>query len=196
VRLPSKDIVKLRSIAQRKKAGIPLKNEVKIESQVGGDLGAAKGTWFTAYVDQDVNVDVPGGPAPAGPVGAPAVAPAPAAPTAAPVGTPAPSPAPAAPSPAPVTASPVVSTPAAVTRPAVAGQPGERITVECFSDPLGADILIDDEYHGSTPSILKILPGNHQIELRLMGYKPHAQSLILTAGTGLRTIRVTLEKQP
>jgi hypothetical protein len=56
--------------------------------------------------------------------------------------------------------------------------------------------MIDDEYHGSTPSILKLLPGNHQLEFRLMGYKPHAQALTLTAGTGLRTVRATLEKQP
>jgi hypothetical protein len=74
-------------------------------------------------------------------------------------------------------------------------QPGEYITVECFSDPLGADILIDDEYHGSTPSILKLQPGKHQIEYRLMGYKAHVESLDLTPGR-LRTVRVTLEKQP
>jgi len=68
------------------------------------------------------------------------------------------------------------------------------VTVECFSDPLGADILIDDDFHGSTPSILKLAPGNHQIEFRLMGYKPHSQPLNLTPGTGLRTVRMTLEK--
>ena len=68
--------------------------------------------------------------------------------------------------------------------------------MECFSDPLGADIMIDDEYHGNTPSILKLVPGNHQIEYRLVGYKPHSQALDLTPGTGLRTVRMTLEKQP
>jgi hypothetical protein len=75
-------------------------------------------------------------------------------------------------------------------------QPAEYITVECFSDPLGADIVIDDEFHGSTPSILKLLPGDHRIEYRLMGYKAQSQPLNLKAGTGLRTVRMTLEKQP
>jgi hypothetical protein len=56
--------------------------------------------------------------------------------------------------------------------------------------------MIDDEFHGSTPSILKLLPGNYRIEFRLMGYKAHSQPLNLTPGTGLRTVRMDLEKQP
>jgi hypothetical protein len=173
VRLPNKEVVKLRCSPQRTNRAT--KDEIKVETQVGGDLGAPKGSEFTAYLDQEVNVDVGG---------APVVAPAPAAvaPT-----TPKPEIPPAPPTPVP---EPPVA------HPAPAAQPGEYITVECFSDPLGADILIDDEFHGSTPSIFKLLPGNHQIEFRLMGYKAHSQALNLTSGTGLRTVRITLEKLP
>jgi hypothetical protein len=210
VRLPNQEIVKLRvSPHKTTNAG---KDRIKVETQVGGDLGAAKGSEFPAYLDQDVDVEVKGAPAaPAPPtqVGAPAAAPQPAAPAPAPVVAPAPAavppptPKPEAP-PAPPTsvgATSVVSAPAAppatpVAHPAPAAQPGEYITVECFSDPLGADIMIDDEFHGSTPSILKLLPGNHQIEFRLMGYQAHSQPLNLTPGTGLRTVRMTLVKQP
>ena len=196
VRLPNQQIVKLRSISSRKRAGIPVRDEIKVETQVGGDLGARKGTEFTAYLDQDLTVVVPGAPAQPAPVVAPAVAPAPAA-------VAAPTPKPATPSPtlvptaAPaVVSAPVVHTAAAAPHPAPVAQPGEYITVECFSDPTGADIMIDDEYHGSTPSILKLVPGNHQIEFRLMGYKAHSQPLNLTPGSGLRTVRINLEKQP
>jgi hypothetical protein len=206
VRLPDQQTVKLRCSAH--KTSNAAKDEIKVETQVGGDLGAAKGTEFTAYLDQDVDVAVAAAPAPAQPAPAvvPAPAPQPATPSPAPVTTPAPAavapPTPQAETPpatpAPVAVPPVASAPATpvpAPHPAPAAQPGEYITVECFSDPTGADIMIDDEFHGSTPSILKLLPGNHQIEFRLMGYKPHSQPLNLTPGTGLRTVRMTLEKQ-
>jgi len=210
VRLPNKEIVKLR--VSPHKTNIATKDEIKVETQVGGDLGAAKGSEFTAYLDQDVNVDVAGAPAAPGqptPVVAPAAAPRPTTPAPAPVEAPAPAAVapptpkpetPAAP-PTPVAAPAVVSAPAApavapLAHPAPAAQPGEYITVECFSDPTGADILIDDEFHGSTPSILKLLPGNHQIEFRLMDYKTYSRPLNLAPGTGLQTVRINLEKQP
>jgi hypothetical protein len=210
VRLPNQQIVKLR-VSPEKTTNVG-KDEIKVETQVGGDLGAAKGSEFTAYLDQDVNVDGSGvsvaTPQPA-PVAAREAVPQPAPP--APTAVEAPAPAIAAPSApqaetpsepaAPVAAPPVVSTPAAppaapVAHPASAAQPADYITVECFSDPTGADIMIDEEFHGTTPSIIKLPPGNHQIAFRLMGYNPHSQGLNLMPGTGLHTVRMTLEKQP
>jgi hypothetical protein len=217
VRLPNQQIIKLRCSPHR--TNNAAKDEIKVETQVSGDLGAAKGSEYTAYLDQDLSVDLPGAPvAPAAPapVVAPAAAPAAPTPAPAPVVTPAPTPvvtpapapvaAPApqpvrpSPPPAPVAPRPVVSAPVAPVAPPVAHaapavQPGEYIRVECYSDPLGADIIIDDEFHGSTPSILKLVPGNHQIEFRLMGYRAHSQTLNLTPGSSLTTVRMTLEKQ-
>jgi hypothetical protein len=196
VRLPNQQVVKLRCSPQKTtNAG---KDEIKVETLVNGDLVAAKGSEYTAYLDQDVDVDVAGAPsAPAQPTPAPAPVAAP-APAAVAPSTPKPE-APPAP-PTMVTATPVVSAPAAppaapVARPAPVAQPGEYITVECFSEPSGADIMIDDEFHGSTPSILKLVPGNHRIEFRLMGYKAHSRPLNLTPAIGLQTVRMTLEKQ-
>jgi hypothetical protein len=204
VRLPDMKLVKLRCSPQ--KTSTAAKGEIKVETQVGGDVGAAKGSEFTAYLDEDLTVNVAGTPATPpqpSPAVAPAAPPAPATPVAAPVAAPSPEavagppPKPDATPVAPAPVAPVVSAPAApVTHAAPAAQPGEYITVECFSDPSGADIYIDDDYHGNTPSILKIQPGKHQIEYRLMGYKAHMQPLDLTSGTGLRTVRMTLEKMP
>jgi len=215
VRLPNQEVVKLR--VSPHKTTNAAKDMIKVETQVGGDLGAAKGSEFTAYLDQDVDVEAVGAPPapappapavpsqPVTPAPAPVVAPAPAAPaqpvapTPAPVATPTPAPI-AAPPPQPeappAPRAPVSPAPEVPAPPAPAVQPGEYITVECFSDPLGADIMIDDEFHGSTPSILKLPPGNHHIEYRLMGYKAQSQPLDLKFGTGLRTVRMTLEKQP
>ena len=71
----------------------------------------------------------------------------------------------------------------------------ERVTVECFSEPEGADILIDGEFVGNTPSILKVPAGDHHLEIQLSGHKPVTQALNLPAGSGLRTIRTPLEKK-
>ncbi len=203
LRLPNQNVVKLRvSPHKTTNAG---KDEIKVDTQVGGDLGVEKGTEYTAYLDQDI--DVAGAPsAPPTPAAAPPVAPQPAVPVPAPTPAPAqvaatpsspqPQTPPASPGPVPV-ASPIQASPATpAVHPAPIAQPVEYITVECFSDPLGADVMIDDEYHGSTPSILKLLPGNHRIEYRLMGYKPYSQPLTLKSGDSLTTVRVTLDKLP
>jgi hypothetical protein len=185
LRLPNLEVVKLR--CSTLKTAKVVKDELKVETQVNGDLGAPKGSEFTAYLDQDVNVELTEAPATPAPVATPAPAPAP---------TPAPKPVavPATPAPAPQTVPAPAAAP--VTPAAPAAQPGEYITVEFFSDPLGADILIDDEFHGSTPSILKIVPGSHRVEFRLMGYKARSQPLNLPPGSPLRTVRMPLEKQP
>jgi len=115
-------------------------------------------------------------------------------------GTPAPAP-PASSSPAPVTtAAPappnaeVAPSPATTPPPAPKIIPGEPVTVEIFSQPIGADIMLDGNFVGNTPSILKIRPGTHYLNLLLPGFKPWDQPLSLEAGGKLTTIRATLEK--
>lgn len=70
----------------------------------------------------------------------------------------------------------------------------DLVTVQCFSYPMGADILIDGDFVGDTPSILKLTPAKHQVTFQLDGYKTVTQPLDLTSDTGLRTVQVTLEK--
>jgi hypothetical protein len=241
VQLPDGTNVKLRSVGVRAKK--PWQDRIKVDSSFPGGVGAANGSEYTAYFDEERQVAV------SGPASNPALAAAPsAAPTAPPtqaptpppipvqgvvpspstatppvtsatptapppVATPAPpavttaaAPAPATPAQAPPAATtpavtaPAVTTPAPpATSPAASATPSaalasvERVRVECFSDPPWADILIDGEFYGNTPSMLKIPVGKHDLEIQLSGYKTYSRPLILQSGTGILTIRAPLE---
>ncbi len=230
LRLPNLREVKLRSV--RQKTSNPGKDQIKLETRLGDTVGAALGTEFTAYVDEDVEVEAAGAP----PAGVPALAAAtrpaevkPAAqapvrpvatPESAPVySTPQPTLAPPAPAPSVTPAatgarssapsSAVVTTgqttqpqarapkvtPATQTSAQETGTPAERATVECFSDPTGAEIFVNDEYYGNTPSILKLLPTTHRVDLKMPGYITYSQTLDLTQGGAFRTVRGSLEKK-
>lgn len=207
VRLPNQQIVRLRCSAH--KTNLAAKDQIKAEAPVAGDAGAPKGTEFTAYLDQDL--DVPSAPAPVPPVVTPAPAasiasaPKPNTPPAAPatvptaVVTPASAPKPAV-TPAPVATAPTPPAPQPQTAPKPAPAPpvpsGEYVRVNFVSDPDYAEIYIDEEYHGNTPAILKLPPGKHQVEFRIMGYKPQTQTLDLTSGGGFRDVRMTLTNLP
>ena len=175
VRLPDLTDIKLRSA--RTKAKNPGQDEIKVFSSFKGGVGAAQGTEYTAYVDQSKEVATSGPPASSALTAAPAPAPVQAAAS------------PAATTPAAPAASPAIS-PAQSTAPLVSV---ERIKVECFSDPSDADILIDGEFYGNTPSILKVPVGRHQLEIQLSGYKTYALSLNLEPGMEPRKIRASLE---
>jgi hypothetical protein len=211
VQLPDGSNVNLRSVGAKPKK--PWQDRIKIYSSFKGGVGAPKGSEYTAYVNEDKDVAVSGQPGSlAAPVATAPAAPATAAPVTAPTQAPAPSPAPAAPTAAPVTPAVTSATPTAVTQPAAPAGPEapaavspspaptppaktERITVECFSDPSGADILIDGEFYGNTPSILKLPVGKHELEFQLSGYKTFAMPLILQSGTPIRTIHPNLEQK-
>jgi len=115
VRLPNLQIVKLRSVREKtKRAG---KDQIKVEDRVSDGVGAPAGAAFTAYLDEDAEVDVPG----AGevkPAAAPAVAtpPVPAKETAV-----LPNPSPESP-----------RTPAAPPRPAITGSSSSATVINLF----------------------------------------------------------------
>jgi hypothetical protein len=180
VRLPDLTDVKLRSVGVHAKN--PGQDQIKIDSSFRGGVGVPKGTEYTAYVDEDREVAASGLPS------NPALA--------APPSTVAPS----VSSTTPVAPSAVAAPAAPVTSPAIPPVPSaatpanvERVRVECFSDPSAADILIDGEFYGNTPSILKVPVGKHDLEIQLSGYKTYAVPLVLQPGTGIRTIRASLE---
>ena len=233
LRLPNLREIKLRSV--RQKTSNPGKDQIKLETHLGDTVGAAVGTEFTAYIDEDIDVESAEASSPASrpttpPASRPpevkpaaqAVAPAAAAPvtSAPPVSTSQPAPVQSVPAPSattttarpaipsPTSATPVQSpqpqapsravaqaTPATAPTAQEPGTTAERVTVECFSDPSGADIVINDEYYGNTPSILKLLPTTLRVEFKLPGYKTDSRTLDLTVVTGLRTIRGVLEKK-
>jgi len=213
LRLPNLREIRLRSV--RQKTSNPGKDQIKLETQLGDTVGAAVGTEFTAYVDENVEVEAAGAsasmppsvssaasrpaevkPAAQAPVQAVAVpaASAPAAPTpqiAPRQSPPTPTVSPASRPPAP---TPTVMPTAQTTAPAAqeAEEAVERVTVECFSDPSGAEIVLDDEYYGNTPSILKLLPATRRLEFKMPGYRTYSQTLDLTQGGAFRTVRGTL----
>jgi hypothetical protein len=215
LRLPNLKEVRLRSVAQKTKN--PAKDQIKVETMLGAAVGVRMGTRFIAYLDEDLEVEAV--PAPEAPAATAPPPPASVTPTLAPTPAPAATNVPAPAETAPQTAQPTESipppTPAAApgaqpapAAPAVSQAPqlvaatgqqaagtGERVTVECFSDPTGADILIDGSFYGSTPSILKLTATAHHLEISMPGYKNYVQDLNLSVDRGFLTIRAPLEKK-
>jgi hypothetical protein len=66
--------------------------------------------------------------------------------------------------------------------------------VEVKSTPDGADITVDDRYMGSTPSTLKLAPGDHKIKLEKSGFKAWERTLAVGAG-GTANVNATLDKE-
>jgi len=67
-------------------------------------------------------------------------------------------------------------------------------SVEVKSTPDGADISVDEKYMGSTPSTLKLAPGDHKIKLEKPGFKAWERTLTVSAGT-TATVNPTLDKE-
>jgi hypothetical protein len=80
--------------------------------------------------------------------------------------------------------------------PAGPGAPinGADPTVEVKSTPDGADITVDDKYVGSTPSTLKLAPGDHKIKLEKSGFKVWERTLAVGVG-GTANVNATLDKE-
>jgi hypothetical protein len=66
-------------------------------------------------------------------------------------------------------------------------------SVDVKSSPDGADITVDDKYMGSTPSTLKLAPGDHKIKLEKSGFKAWERTLAVGAG-GTANVNATLDK--
>ncbi len=76
----------------------------------------------------------------------------------------------------------------------VQGTDSTVASVDVKSTPEGADITVDDKYVGSTPSTLKLAPGDHKIKLEKSGFKMWERTLAVTAG-GNANINATLDKE-
>jgi hypothetical protein len=63
------------------------------------------------------------------------------------------------------------------------------------SDPSGAEILINNQQHGTTPATLSLAAGRYEIVLGLSGYQAHIDSLTVTART-FDTVEVELVPIP
>jgi hypothetical protein len=62
----------------------------------------------------------------------------------------------------------------------IAASAASRLYV--VSDPASAEIEIDGEFMGSTPSMLDLAPGEHTVRVSKDGYKAYEKKIKLTAG--------------
>ncbi|NKB39264.1 MAG: PEGA domain-containing protein [Gammaproteobacteria bacterium] len=65
--------------------------------------------------------------------------------------------------------------------------------VTLSSEPSGADIIIDEEVRGQTPSTVEILEGKHEVRVKLAGYKPWKEKLNVIANQPLDFSSIELE---
>jgi hypothetical protein len=61
------------------------------------------------------------------------------------------------------------------------------------SNPTGADVLLDGDFVGNTPEILKPAAGKHAITIKLSGYKDWSREITVQSGSELQ-ISANLEK--
>ena len=61
------------------------------------------------------------------------------------------------------------------------------------SDPAGAEIYLDDQFVGSTPSILSVAPGKHAFRLHAAGRADWTRQMNVLAGSDI-TLAATLDK--
>ncbi len=172
--------VSLRAHPDRNKKGGSKENEVVANDPLPGYaqrvIGAERGKEYAAYVDVSATVNVPDTP----PVAPPTTLGA---------------------TPPPTAANPQVVTPPAPTggltpaapTPSMA-VPEEPALVDFNSNPPGADILIDGNLVGNTPSTLHVGAGHHLIQLRMSGYHSWARTMRVEPGSS-PLIRATLEKE-
>jgi hypothetical protein len=61
--------------------------------------------------------------------------------------------------------------------------PEKTGSVSITSSPSGAEVYLDNEYHGTTPVTIKALAaGNHTVEVRENGYKTWSQNITVISG--------------
>jgi hypothetical protein len=68
-------------------------------------------------------------------------------------------------------------------------------TVVVQSTPDGADITLDGKFVGSTPSTVRLSPGDHTLVLEKPGYKTWQRTMAVSPGASI-TVGPTLEKNP
>lgn len=75
---------------------------------------------------------------------------------------------------------------------AAAPQPAKQATLEISSQPKGADIEVDGNFVGNTPSSVGVKPGEHTIKLSMHGYVPWERKVKTTTGN----VNISADLQP
>jgi PEGA domain len=90
-------------------------------------------------------------------------------------------------------ADPTTAQPSAAPAISANGVDSTLSSVDVKSTPDGADITVDDKYMGSTPSTLKLAPGDHKVKLEKSGFKVWERTLAVGAG-GNANVNATLDR--
>lgn len=174
VRAVDRQELPLRPRPEKPRKGSGKDTEVHERSAIAGQImrvvGADKGKEYDAYVDGSFTITT-----------SDAIAVAPAAP--APAQPSAPAAAPAAPE-APAPPSSLAATDVALA----------PSSVEFGSTPDGAEIVIDGNLVGNTPSTLRLTPGHHAIEIRMAGYRTWSRIMVVDPESH-PSVRATLVPQ-
>lgn len=100
----------------------------------------------------------------------------------------------AEPEPEPQPVSLPVELPIAPKQPAPIATP-ETSSITITSTPDGADISIDGKFVGSTPSTVRLAPGDHNVSIDKRGFKLWTRVMTVTAN-GSVTVAASLERTP
>jgi hypothetical protein len=66
----------------------------------------------------------------------------------------------------------------------ITNQDSGKGTLQLTSSPSGAQVYLDSQYQGSTPStITTVEPGNHTLEFRYPGYQSWSTAILVSSGT-------------
>jgi hypothetical protein len=67
-----------------------------------------------------------------------------------------------------------------------------QVLLDCSSMPPGADIEIDGNFVGNTPSSVGVAPGDHTVRITKSGYSPWERKLKTSTGT----VKISPELEP
>jgi hypothetical protein len=62
------------------------------------------------------------------------------------------------------------------------------------SEPTGADIYVDENFMGNTPSLIELPPGSHAVRVEARGQKPWGRTVNLTSGSKI-TLQAVLDSE-
>lgn len=66
-------------------------------------------------------------------------------------------------------------------------------TVNVSSTPTGGDVLVDGEFVGNSPAVLKLSPGKHAVTVKMSGYKDWSKEITVQSGSEVQ-LTANLEK--
>ncbi|MBZ5702829.1 MAG: PEGA domain-containing protein [Acidobacteriia bacterium] len=66
--------------------------------------------------------------------------------------------------------------------------------VNVSSNPAGADVLVDGEFVGNCPAMLKLGPAKHTVTVKMSGYKDWSREITMQSGSEVQ-LTANLEKQ-